>query len=63
MEMVPWVDPVATVAHSKEHFDTNYPGDSVGEADSHSELKKLRLENQALMQLLKDEYKKRTQSS
>ena len=49
-----------TATHRKEQYDTNYIAESGGEANSQSELMKLKLENQVVVQLLQEEYKKRT---
>lgn len=53
-------DPDMTVAIHKGILDRNYVTESAW--DSQSELMKLKVENQALIQLLNEEIKKRTSS-
>lgn len=59
----PQVDHAAAAAHNKNKYDSNYTADNTWDGDSQSELMKLKVENQSLMQLLKEEIKKRTTSN
>lgn len=49
----------ASSTQRQEQLNTNYPNESAGEANSQNEIIKLKLENHALIQLLKEKYKKR----